>query len=67
MSYFADNRELLRRAAVPVARILRGERPADLPVERPVKFELIVNLHTARALGLAIPPAVLLLAAEVIE
>ncbi len=67
MSYFADNRELLRRAAVPVARILRGDRPADLPVERPVKFELIVNLRTARALGLTIPPAVLLLADEVIE
>ena len=67
MSYFAENRDLFRRAAVPVSRILRGERPANLPVERPVKFDFVVNQRTAKAFGLVIPPTLLARADEVIE
>jgi putative ABC transport system substrate-binding protein len=67
ISYFAENRDIFRRAAVPVARILRGERAADLPVERPTKFDLAVNLRTARAIGVTVPPSLLLLADAVIE
>jgi putative ABC transport system substrate-binding protein len=67
LSYGPDNLDLFRRAASYVDRILRGAKPADLPVELPVKFEMAVNLKTATALGLAIPPSILLRADEVIE
>ena len=67
MSYSTDSTEQLRRAASYVDRILRGARPGDLPVQNPTKFELTVNLKTARALGVTIPAAMLALADDVIE
>jgi putative ABC transport system substrate-binding protein len=67
LSYAADGVDTWRRAATYVDRILRGEKPGDLPVQLPTKFEMAVNLKTAKALGLAVPPSILLRATEVVE
>jgi putative ABC transport system substrate-binding protein len=67
LSYGPDPVDPIRRAASYVDRILRGEKPGDLPVQFPTKFEMVVNLKTAKALGLAVPPSILVRATEVIE
>ena len=67
LSYGVDLVDTWRRAATYVDRILRGEKPGDLPVQFPTKFEMLVNLKTAKALGLAVPPSILLRADEQIE
>src|SRR6516162_7007635 len=67
ISYAADVRDARRRTGDYVARILNGEKPGDLPVQLPTKFELVVNLKTAKALGLTVPESILLRADEVIE
>src|SRR5262249_5587915 len=65
--YGVDQLDIIRRAATYVDRILRGEKPGDLPVQLPTKFQMVVNRKTATALGLVVPPSIILCADEVID
>jgi putative ABC transport system substrate-binding protein len=67
LSYGVDQVDTFRRAATYVDRILRGAKPGDLPVQFPTKYEMVVNLKAAKALGLAVPPSILVRVDEVIE
>ena len=67
MSYGPNLPDLYRRAAEFADKILRGARPSDIPVEQPTRFDLVLNLTTAKALGLVVPPTLLVIAEEVIE
>jgi putative ABC transport system substrate-binding protein len=67
MSYGADNQEMWRQVGIYTAQILKGAKPADLPVLQTTKFEFLINLRTAKALGIEVPSSILLLADEVIE
>ena len=67
MSYGPDQFDIIRHTAIYVDKILKGAKPADLPVEQATKFELVINLKTAKALGITIPPSILFQANEVIQ
>ena len=67
MSYWFSEADLYRRAAIIVDKVLRGAKPADIPIEQPTKFEFVLNLKTARALGIEVPTSILLRADKLIE